>query len=76
MSTVSDARFWDLASRKYALGAISDQLGYERTLDRTLALIRSERPGPGTGLWNRNNRAQACRRCPGLSRHRLFQRND
>ncbi len=53
MSTVSDARFWDLASRKYALGAISDQLGYERTLDRTLALIgASDRVlelGCGTG---------------------------
>lgn len=35
MSTASDARFWDRTSRKYALGAIADQAGYERTLDRT-----------------------------------------
>lgn len=42
MSLVSDARFWDRTSRKYAKGAISDQAGYERTLDRTRALL-----GPG-----------------------------
>ena len=42
MSAVSDARFWDRTSRKYAMGAITDQAGYERTLDRTRALL-----GPG-----------------------------
>ena len=42
MSTASDARFWDRTSRKYAIGAIADQAGYERTLDRTRALL-----GPG-----------------------------
>lgn len=42
MSIASDARFWDRTSRKYAKGAISDQAGYERTLDRTRALL-----GPG-----------------------------
>ncbi|RWQ65500.1 MAG: class I SAM-dependent methyltransferase [Mesorhizobium sp.] len=42
MSIASDARFWDRSSRKYAMGAIADQAGYERTLDRTRALL-----GPG-----------------------------
>jgi len=40
MSMTSDARFWDRTSRKYARGAIADQAGYERTLDRTRALLR------------------------------------
>jgi ubiquinone/menaquinone biosynthesis C-methylase UbiE len=43
MSIASDARFWDRTSRKYAKAAISDQAGYERSLDRTRALL-----GPGT----------------------------
>ena len=41
MSIASDARFWDRTSRKYARGAIADQAGYERTLDRTRGLLRS-----------------------------------
>lgn len=41
MSIASDARFWDRNSRKYAKGAIADQAGYERTLDRTRALLGS-----------------------------------
>lgn len=41
MSIASDTRFWDRASRKYADGAISDQAGYERTLDRTRTLLSS-----------------------------------
>ena len=41
MDIASDARFWDRTSRKYALGAVADQAGYERTLDRTRALLRS-----------------------------------
>lgn len=41
MSLASDARFWDRASRKYAKSAIADQAGYERTLDRTRALLGS-----------------------------------
>lgn len=41
MSIASDARFWDRTSRKYAKSAISDQAGYERTLGRTRALLRS-----------------------------------
>jgi ubiquinone/menaquinone biosynthesis C-methylase UbiE len=41
MSIASDARFWDRSSRKYATGAIADRAGYERTLDRTRALLGS-----------------------------------
>ncbi len=40
MSTASDARFWDRISRKYAADKIADQAGYERTLDRTRALLK------------------------------------
>ena len=40
MSTAGDARFWDRSSRKYAKGAIADRAGYERTLDRTRALLK------------------------------------
>lgn len=39
MSAADDARFWDRISRKYAKAAISDQAGYERTLDRTRTLL-------------------------------------
>ena len=53
MSTASDARFWDRTSRKYAKAAISDQAGYERTLERTRALLgpddRVLELGCGTG---------------------------
>ncbi len=41
MSLASDARFWDRTSRKYAKSAISDQAGYERSLERTHALLKS-----------------------------------
>jgi len=41
MSIAGDARFWDRASRKYARSAIADQEGYERSLDRTRALLKS-----------------------------------
>jgi ubiquinone/menaquinone biosynthesis C-methylase UbiE len=41
MSIASDARFWDRISRKYAKGAIADQAGYKRTLERTRALLGS-----------------------------------
>ncbi len=41
MSQANDAGFWDRASRKYAQSAITDQAAYERTLDRTRALLRS-----------------------------------
>ncbi len=53
MSTASDARFWDRTSRKYAAAAIADQAGYERTLERTRALLepgdRILELGCGTG---------------------------
>lgn len=53
MNTTSDARFWDRASRRYAASAIADQAGYERTLERTRALLGSGRRvlelGCGTG---------------------------
>src|SRR5262245_39379912 len=42
MDIASDVRFWDRSSRKYAMRAIPDQAAYERTLDRTRALL-----GPG-----------------------------
>lgn len=40
MSTASDARFWDRSSKSYAKSRISDQAGYERTLQRTSALLK------------------------------------
>lgn len=53
MSTASDARFWDRISRKYAKDTIADQGGYERTLDRTRALLKPDDQvlelGCGTG---------------------------
>jgi ubiquinone/menaquinone biosynthesis C-methylase UbiE len=53
MSITSDARFWDRISRKYAKSAIADQTGYERSLDRTRALLGSSdrvlELGCGTG---------------------------
>jgi ubiquinone/menaquinone biosynthesis C-methylase UbiE len=53
MSTASDARFWDRTSRKYAAAVIADQAGYERTLERTSALLRPDdhvlELGCGTG---------------------------
>lgn len=53
MSTTNDARFWDRTSRNYAKAAIADQAGYERTLERTRALLSPDRRvlelGCGTG---------------------------
>jgi 2-polyprenyl-3-methyl-5-hydroxy-6-metoxy-1,4-benzoquinol methylase len=53
MNTASDARFWDRSSRKYAASEVSDQAGYERTLDRTRAVLdpacRVLELGCGTG---------------------------
>ena len=53
MSAASDARFWDRISRKYAKAAISDQAGYERSLERTRTLLgpddRVLELGCGTG---------------------------
>ena len=39
-----DARFWDKTARRYAAGAISDLPGYERTFDRTRALLAGGGP--------------------------------
>lgn len=53
MSTASDAHFWDRTSRKYATAKVADRVGYERTLDRTRALlgpdVRVLELGCGTG---------------------------
>lgn len=53
MTATEDARFWDRASRKYAKAKISDQGGYERTLERTRELLgpndRVLELGCGTG---------------------------
>ncbi|YBV96275.1 class I SAM-dependent methyltransferase [Phyllobacteriaceae bacterium JZ32] len=53
MSVENDARFWDRTSANYAKTAISDRAGYQRTLDRTRALLRPDHRvlelGCGTG---------------------------
>ncbi|RJE88192.1 class I SAM-dependent methyltransferase [Paracoccus onubensis] len=53
MNTEKDVSFWDRTSRKYAKSAIADQAGYERSLDRTRALLEPEdrvlELGCGTG---------------------------
>ncbi len=51
--TANDARFWDRIARKYAVDPIADMAGYERTLERTRALLKSDDTvlefGCGTG---------------------------
>lgn len=53
MTIANDARFWDRLSRRYAKSPISDQAGYERTLERTRALLKPQdrvlELGCGTG---------------------------
>lgn len=53
MNAVNDARFWDRTSSRYARSTISDQAGYERTLDRTRELLKPQdrvlELGCGTG---------------------------
>lgn len=53
MSLANDARFWDRTSGRYAKGAVADQPGYDRTLDRTRALLKPDdgvlELGCGTG---------------------------
>ena len=60
-----DARFWDRTARRYAADAISDLPGYERTLDRTRALLAGAGDvleiGGGTGTT-------ALRLAPGIRR--------
>lgn len=38
-ATNADARFWDRIARKYARDPIKDMVGYERTIERTGALL-------------------------------------
>lgn len=49
----ADARFWDKTSQKYSQSAISDQAGYQRTLDKSLTLLKPNHAvvelGCGTG---------------------------
>jgi len=40
MTTDTDAKFWDRNSRKYAREPIADPVGYERSLQRTLELLK------------------------------------
>ncbi|WP_040676371.1 class I SAM-dependent methyltransferase [Nitratireductor pacificus] len=53
MNAMSDARFWDRTSRRYARSAIADRAGYERTLERAAALLGADHRvlelGCGTG---------------------------
>lgn len=53
MSNVSDARFWDRTSGRYARSTIADLAGYERTLERTRELLKPQdrvlELGCGTG---------------------------
>lgn len=53
MSSVSDARFWDRTSGRYARSAIADPAGYERTLEQTRELLKPQdrvlELGCGTG---------------------------
>lgn len=53
MSIAKDAHFWDRTAHRYAAAATADEAGYERTLERTRALLRAEdrvlELGCGTG---------------------------
>lgn len=53
MSTANDVRFWDRTSAKYSRAAIADVGGYERTLERTRAILNAQdrvlELGCGTG---------------------------
>lgn len=39
MNSAQESRFWDRSSRKYARSKISDEAGYERTLERPRDLL-------------------------------------
>jgi ubiquinone/menaquinone biosynthesis C-methylase UbiE len=41
MSEATDARFWNRMARGYAKSAIADMAGYERTIERTRALLKA-----------------------------------
>ncbi|MCA6120351.1 methyltransferase domain-containing protein [Bradyrhizobium sp. WSM 1704] len=40
MTMENDARFWDRSARRYAARPVADQAEYERTLERTHALLK------------------------------------
>lgn len=40
-ATAADVRFWDRVSRKYAANPVADVAAYERTIERTRALLRA-----------------------------------
>ncbi|RYO84421.1 hypothetical protein DL766_007903 [Monosporascus sp. MC13-8B] len=40
MSVDSDAHFWDKSAKSYAKSAVSDDAGYQRTLDRTRSVLK------------------------------------
>ncbi|RYP91136.1 hypothetical protein DL770_002744 [Monosporascus sp. CRB-9-2] len=40
MNANSDAHFWDKAAKSYAKSAVSDDAGYERTLDKTRSVLK------------------------------------
>ncbi len=40
VGTVDSARYWDRAARRYAASPVADPAGYERTLERTRALLQ------------------------------------
>lgn len=54
MATPIDARFWNRVARRYARAKIGDPQGYERSLERTRALLgpgdRVLELGCGTGM--------------------------
>lgn len=53
MGMADDARFWNRTARRYATSRVSDEAGYERTLERTRALLKPDDSilelGCGTG---------------------------
>jgi ubiquinone/menaquinone biosynthesis C-methylase UbiE len=40
MTVESDTRFWDKTAKSYSKSSISDQAGYERTLDKTRTFLK------------------------------------
>lgn len=40
MTIDDDTRFWDKSAESYSKSAVSDEAGYQRTLDRTLAFLK------------------------------------
>jgi ubiquinone/menaquinone biosynthesis C-methylase UbiE len=53
LSAARDVQFWNLAARKYAASTIKDAAGYERTVERTRAFLKTSDTvleiGCGTG---------------------------